>query len=83
MLTVSYNEFHRERRKVEIEMNKDFDGVDRIWFVDTSDNEVVKMGISLGGSNFTISEAEIFSKAVGNAVELAKNFKYNGYRKTY
>ena len=84
MKTVDYSEFHRERRQVEIEMNKGFDGVDRIWFIDTSDDGLISMGLNIAGTGtMNIIEAEIFAKAVSNAVELAKNFKYNGYKKTY
>ena len=31
----------------------------------------------------SIADAEVFAKAVERAVQLAKEFKYNGYIKTY
>ena len=84
MKTVDYSEFHRERRQVEIEMNKVFDGIDIIWFIDTSDDEFLNMGLNIAGTGtMNVIKAEIFAKAVSNAVELAKNFKYNGYKKIY
>lgn len=84
MSTVDCIEFHRERRRIEIEINKPFGDIDRIWFLDTSDDGVISMGLNFAGTGtMNISEAETFAQAVSNAVELAKNFKYNGYKKTY
>lgn len=84
MKTVTNEEFHRERRRIEIEINKPFDGHDIIWFYDTSDDKNISMGLNIASTGrMRISEAEVFAEAVANAVRLAKEFKYNGYKITY
>lgn len=84
MNTVTYSEFHRERRRVEIEINKPFDGIDQILFIDKSDDEMIRMGLNIASTGaMNIAKAEIFAKAVENAVHLAKTFKYNGHKKVY
>ena len=84
MKTVNHWEFHRERRRVEMEINKPFDGIEHIWFIDTSDDEIIRMGVNIAGTGtISIEKAEEFAKAIETAVYLAKNFKYNGYKKVY
>ena len=84
MKTVNHWEFHRERRRIEIEINKPFDGIERIWFIDTSDDETIRMGLNIAAtSTMDITSAEVFAKTVENAVHLAKTYKYNGYKKVY
>lgn len=84
MKTVGYSEFHRERRRVEIELNKPFGERDMIWFYDTSDDEIIRMGLNIASTGrMNLDQAIIFAEAVSNAVQAAKTFKYNGYKKTY
>lgn len=84
MKTVSYSKFHKERRRVEVELNKPFEGRELIWFYDTSDDEVIRMGLNIASTGrMGLAEAIIFAEAVSNAVQAAKAFKYNGYTKTY
>lgn len=84
MKTVNYSEFHKERRRVEKEINKPFGERELIWFIDGSDDETIKMALNFAGTGrINISDAERFAKAVENAVQHAKNFKYNGYTKTF
>lgn len=84
MKTVTFSEFHKERRRVEDELNKPFGGTEKIWFYDTSDDEVIRMGLNIASTGrMDIAQAIIFAEAVSNAVQAAKTFKYNGYKKTY
>lgn len=84
MKTVDYSEFHRERRRVEMELNKPFGETEIIWFYDTSDDEVIRMGLNIASTGrMDIAKATVFAEAVSNAVQAAKTFKYNGYTKTY
>lgn len=84
MKTVEHWEFHRERRRIEIEINKPFNGSEKIWFIDASDDKHISMSLNVCATGtMSIADAEIFAKAVERAVQLAKEFKYNGYIKTY
>ena len=84
MKTVHHWEFHRERRRIEIEINKPFNGSEKIWFIDASDDEHISMSLNVFATGtMSITDAEVFAKAVERAVQLAKEFKYNGYIKTH
>lgn len=84
MKTVKHWEFHRERRRIEIEINKPFNGSEKIWFIDTSDDERISMGLNICATgSISVADAEVFAKALERAVQFAKEFKYNGYIKTY
>lgn len=80
MKTVFNSEFHKERRRVEKEINKPFGDIEKIWFIDASDDKTINMGLNIAATGkLNILEAEIYAEAITNAVHLAKNFKYNGY----
>lgn len=84
MKTVNHWEFHRERRHIEIEINKLFNGSEKIWFIDTSDDEHISMGLNICATgSISVADAEVFAKALERAVQFAKEFKYNDYIKTY
>lgn len=84
MKTVNYWEFHRERRRVEIKINKPFNGSEKIWLIDASEDEQISLSLNVCATGtMNIADAEVFAKAVEKAVQLAKEFKYNGYIKTY
>ena len=82
MKTVEHWEFHRERRRIEIEINKPFNGSEKIWFVDASHDKHISMSLNVCATGtMSITDAEAFAKAVERAVQLAKEFKYNRYIK--
>jgi len=84
MKTVTNEEFHRERRRAEIEINKPFGDNEKIWFIDTSDDEAIRMGLNCAGTGtMNATEVEKFAEAVKTGMWYIKNFKYNGYKKTY
>lgn len=84
MKTVNYAEFWRERRRVEREINKPFGDTEKIWFIDASDDEVIRMGLNVSSTGtMDIAESKNFAIAVINAAKAAEEFKYNGYKKTY
>lgn len=74
---VNYREYKKELERIQNELNNS-----RIMITDLSpiESDTINLGInwsSIGAVN--IEEAEKFSKDMQKAVELVKNFKYNGY----
>ncbi len=86
MKTISYREFWKARVEMQkqLEERTGFQGInDRIWFINLCDNDIeIALNLSATGDIKTTA-AKRWADCIIEAANLAKNFKYNGYKIDY
>lgn len=77
---VNYEDYRRELEKVREELRKEINGIGIEIHEISYNSKVVELGVNWSGKGTNnVDETSKFIIDLQKAVELVKNFKYNGY----